>query len=129
MKVFSVPVPSGFFGDESGDMAEATSLQIEGNRPYAYCTKDARGGMRTDATEVVRPFPEVGRRSFGYAKERAVMRLVYKLVMFLCGSLCSLIMLVVGEPEIAALLAVCVLLVVLDVPERIGRLVNRGAND
>ncbi|HJG41847.1 hypothetical protein [Bifidobacterium pullorum] len=129
MKVFSVLVPSGFFGDESGDMAEATSLQIEGNRPYAYCTKDARGGMRTDATEVVRPFPEVGRRSFGYAKERAVMRLVYKLVMFLCGSLCSLIMLVVGEPEIAALLAVCVLLVVLDVPERIGRLVNRGAND
>ena len=85
MKVFSVLVPSGFFGDESGDMVEAASLRIEGNRPYACCTKDVRGGMCTDAMEVFRPFPEVGRRSFGYAKERAVMRLVYKLVMFLCG--------------------------------------------
>lgn len=56
------------------------------------------------------------------------MRVLYKLVMFLCGSLCSLIMLVVGEPTIAAVLAVCVLLVLLDVPERIGRLVNRGFN-
>ncbi|MBS5401315.1 MAG: hypothetical protein KHX65_05215 [Bifidobacterium sp.] len=57
-----------------------------------------------------------------------MMRLVYKLVMFLCGSLCALIMLVVGEPTIAAVLAVCVLLVLLDVPERVGRLVNRGSN-
>ena len=56
------------------------------------------------------------------------MRLLYKLAMFLCGSLCSLIMLVVGELTIAAVLSVCVLLVVLDVPERVGRLVNRGAN-
>lgn len=129
MKVFSVLVPSGFFGDESGDMVEAASLRIEGNRPYACCTKDVRGGMRTDAMEVFRPFPEVGRRSFGYAKERAVMRLVYKLVMFLCGSLCSLIMLVVGEPTVAGVLAVCVLLVVLDVPERIGRLMDRGGSN
>lgn len=54
------------------------------------------------------------------------MRLLYKLVMGLCGSLCALIMLVVGELTIAAVLAVCVLLVVLDVPERIGRLADRG---
>lgn len=57
------------------------------------------------------------------------MRLVYKLVMGLCGSLCALIMLVVGEPTIAGVLAACVLLVLLvllDVPERIGRLMNRG---
>ena len=57
------------------------------------------------------------------------MRVLYKLVMGLCGSWCSLIMLVVGEPAIAGLLAVCVLLVVLDVPERIGRLVNRGGSN
>lgn len=56
------------------------------------------------------------------------MRVLYKLVMFLCGSLCSLIMLVVGEPTIAAVLAVCVLLVLLDVPERIGHFVDRGSN-
>lgn len=56
------------------------------------------------------------------------MAVLYKLVMGLCGSLCSLIMLVVGEPAVAAVLAVCVLLVLLDVPERIGRLVNRGSN-
>lgn len=56
------------------------------------------------------------------------MRVLYKLVMFLCGSLCSLIMLVVGEPAIAAVLIVCVLLVLLDVPERVGSLVNRGSN-
>lgn len=128
MKVFSVLVSSGFFGDESGDMVEATSLRIEGNMPYACCTKDVRGGMRTDAAEVFRPFPEVGRRSFGYAKERTVMRLVYKPFMFLCGSLCSLIMLVVGEPTVAAVLAACVLLVLLDVPERVGRLADRGSN-
>ena len=48
--------------------------------------------------------------------------------MFLCGSLCSLIMLVVGEPTVAAVLAVCVLLVLLDVPERVGRLADRGSN-
>lgn len=57
------------------------------------------------------------------------MRLVYKLVMFLCGSLCSLIMLVVGEPTVAGVLAVCVLLVLLDVPERVGRLVDRGGSN
>ena len=129
MKVLSVLVPSGFFGDESGDMAEATSLRIEGNKPCVSCTKDARGGMCTDAAEVVRPFPEVGRRLFGYAKERTVMRLVYKLVMFLCGSLCSLIMLVADEPTIAGVLAVCVLLVLLDVPERIGRLADWGGSN
>ncbi|WP_131202619.1 MULTISPECIES: hypothetical protein [Bifidobacterium] len=55
-----------------------------------------------------------------------MMRVLYKLVMFLCGSLCALIMLVVGEPTIAGVLAACVLLVLLDVPERIGRLMNRG---
>lgn len=57
------------------------------------------------------------------------MRVLYKLVMSLCGSLCSLIMLVVGEPAVAAVLIVCVLLVLLDVPERIGRLVNRGGSN
>ena len=57
------------------------------------------------------------------------MRLVYKLVTFLCGSLCSLIMLVVGEPTVAGVLAVCVLLVLLDVPERVGRLVDRGGSN
>jgi hypothetical protein len=56
------------------------------------------------------------------------MRVLYKLVMFLCGSLCSLIMLVVGEPAVAAVLIVCVLLVLLDVPERIGHFVDRGSN-
>lgn len=56
------------------------------------------------------------------------MRLVYKLFMGIAGSLCSLIMLVVGEPAVAAVLAVCVLLVLLDVPERVGRLADRGSN-
>lgn len=56
------------------------------------------------------------------------MRLVYKLVMVIAGSLCALIMLVVGEPAVAGVLAACVLLVLLDVPERVGRLVNRGSN-
>ena len=56
------------------------------------------------------------------------MRLVYKLFMGIAGSLCVLIMLVVGEPAVAGVLAVCVLLVLLDVPERIGRLVDRGSN-
>lgn len=55
-----------------------------------------------------------------------VMRLVYKLFMGIAGSLCALIMLVVGEPAVAALLAVCVLLVLLDAPERVGRLADRG---
>lgn len=54
------------------------------------------------------------------------MRVLYKLVMSLCGSLCALIMLVVGEPTIAGVLAACVLLVLMNVPERIGRLMNRG---
>ena len=58
-----------------------------------------------------------------------MMRLLYKLAMFLCGSLCALIMLVVGESAVAGVLAVCVLLVVLDVPERIGRLVDRGGSN
>lgn len=56
------------------------------------------------------------------------MRLVYKLFICLFGSLCSLMMTVVGELAVAGVLAVCVLLVLLDVPERIGRLVNRGSN-
>lgn len=56
------------------------------------------------------------------------MRVLYKLVMGLCGSWCALIMLVVGEPAVAGVLAVCVLLVLLDVPERIGRLADRGSN-
>lgn len=64
------------------------------------------------------------------------MRVLYKLFMGIAGSLCSLIMLVVGEYAIAGVLAVCVLLVlavcvllvVLDVPERIGRLADRGSN-
>lgn len=56
------------------------------------------------------------------------MRVLYKLFMGIAGSLCSLIMLVVGEPTIAGVLAVCVLLVVLDVPERIGHFVDRGSN-
>lgn len=57
------------------------------------------------------------------------MRLVYKLVMVIAGSLCVLIMLAVGEPTIAGVLAACVLLVVLDVPERVGRLVDRGGSN
>lgn len=54
------------------------------------------------------------------------MRLVYKLFIGLFGSLCSLMMTVVGELAVAGVLAVCVLLVLLDVPERIGRLADRG---
>ena len=57
------------------------------------------------------------------------MRVVYKLFMGIAGSLCALIMLVAGEPTIAGVLAVCVLLVLLDVPEHIGRLVNRGGSN
>lgn len=57
------------------------------------------------------------------------MRVLYKLVMGLCGSLCALIMLVVGEYAVAVVLAACVLLVLLDVPERIGRLVDRGGSN
>ena len=54
------------------------------------------------------------------------MALFYRLFMGLVGSLCALVMLVVGEFGLAALLAGCVLLVLLRVPERVGRLVNRG---
>lgn len=57
------------------------------------------------------------------------MRFLYKLFMAFAGSLCLLVMLVVGEFGLAALLAGCVLLVLLDVPERIGRLVNGGDGD
>lgn len=55
------------------------------------------------------------------------MRLLYKLFMGICGLLCSLMMLVVGELGVAGVLAACVLFVVLDVPERVGRRVNGGA--
>lgn len=54
------------------------------------------------------------------------MRLVYKLFIGLFGSLCSLMMTMVGELAVAGVLAACVLLVLLDVPERIGRLADRG---
>lgn len=57
------------------------------------------------------------------------MMLFYRLFMGMAGSLCALMMLVVGEFGLAALLAGCVLLVLLDVPERIGRLVNGGDGD
>lgn len=57
------------------------------------------------------------------------MALFYRLFMGLVGSLCALVMLVVGEFGLAALLAGCVLLVLLRVPERVGRLVNRDSND
>ena len=56
MKVFSVLVPSGFFGDESGDMVEAASLRIEDNGPYVSSTMDFRGDMRTDAAEYLAHF-------------------------------------------------------------------------
>ena len=54
------------------------------------------------------------------------MRFAYKLFMGICGSLCTLITYIVGELAIAAVLAVCVLAVLLDVPERAGRWANRG---
>lgn len=54
------------------------------------------------------------------------MHLFYKLFMGIAGSLCSLMMTVVGELAIAGVLAVCVLIVLLDVPERAGRWVDRG---
>lgn len=54
------------------------------------------------------------------------MALVYRLFVGLVGSLCALMMLVVGEFGLAALLVGCVLLVLLEVPERVGRLVNGG---
>ena len=57
------------------------------------------------------------------------MALFYRLFMGMAGSLCALMMLVVGEFGLAALLAGCVLLVLLRVPERIGRLVNGGDGD
>ncbi len=49
--------------------------------------------------------------------------------MAFAGLLCVLVMLVVGEFGLAALLAGCVLLVLLRVPERVGRLVNGGDGD
>ncbi len=57
------------------------------------------------------------------------MRFLYKLFMAFAGLLCVLVMLVVGEFGLAALLAGCVLLVLLRVPERVGRLVNGGDGD
>ena len=51
---------------------------------------------------------------------------MYRLFMGLCGSLCALMMLVVGQYGVALVLASCVLLVLLRVPERIGRLADRG---
>lgn len=54
------------------------------------------------------------------------MHLFYKLFMGVAGSLCSLMMTVVGELAVAGVLAVCVLIVLLDVPERAGRRLNGG---
>lgn len=54
------------------------------------------------------------------------MALAYRLFMGMAGSLCALMMLVVGQYGVALVLASCVLLVLLDVPERIGRLADRG---
>lgn len=54
------------------------------------------------------------------------MALAYRLFMGMAGSLCALMMLVVGQYGVALVLASCVLLVLLRVPERVGRLVNRG---
>lgn len=54
------------------------------------------------------------------------MHLFYKLFMGICGSLCSLMMTVVGELAVAGVLAVCVLIVLLDVPERTGHRLNGG---
>lgn len=51
MKVFSVLVPGSFFGNESGDMVEAASLQIEDNRPQMSSIMDFRGDLRMDAAE------------------------------------------------------------------------------
>lgn len=56
------------------------------------------------------------------------MALFYRLFMGLVGSLCALMMLVVGQYGVALVLASCVLLVLFKVPERVGRLLN-GGND
>ena len=54
------------------------------------------------------------------------MSSIYKVFMSVAGSLCALMMLVVGEYGVALVLASCVLLVLLGVPERVGRLLNGG---
>lgn len=54
------------------------------------------------------------------------MALLYRLFMGLCGLLCVLMMLVVGQYGVALVLASCVLLVLVRVPERVGRLLNGG---
>lgn len=51
---------------------------------------------------------------------------MYRLFMGLCGLLCVLMMLVVGQYGVALVLASCVLLVLVRVPERVGRLLNGG---
>lgn len=57
------------------------------------------------------------------------MALAYRLFMGMAGSLCALMMLVVGQYGVALVLASCVLLVLFRVPERVGRLVNGGDGD
>lgn len=54
------------------------------------------------------------------------MALFYQLFMGLVGSLCALMMLVVGQYGVALVLASCVLLVLFRVPERVGRLLAGG---
>lgn len=54
------------------------------------------------------------------------MALLYRLFMGLCGLLCALMMLVVGQYGVALVLASCVLLVLFKVPERVGRLLDGG---
>lgn len=54
------------------------------------------------------------------------MALAYRLFMGMAGSLCALMMLVVGQYGVALVLASCVLLVLFKVPERVGRLLNGG---
>lgn len=56
------------------------------------------------------------------------MALFYRLFMVMAGSLCALMMLVVGQYGVALVLALCVLLVLLRVPERVGRLLD-GSDD
>lgn len=54
------------------------------------------------------------------------MGAVFKIVMAVCGVLCALIMAVVAEYGLMAVMLGCVAVVLLDMPERIGRLMNRG---
>ena len=54
------------------------------------------------------------------------MSSIYRFFMSVAGSLCALMMIVVGEYGVALVLASCVLLVLLKVPERVGRLLNGG---